>query len=294
MILAQLSLFFSSEKQTIYQIMDITKNTPTSEIRKSFREASVKYHPDKNKDPEAKEIFYSLSDSVEILKDEEKREIYNYYGVKKYDKVPKPTAMGPSEEEYKFQLFFQKLMFCIGHIPTYIAWFFIPLAYLQQSQRKTKYAIIVFVLALGALDLGFMTQVLPPVISMFIKMITPSQWLYKTMFKMIQTLLPSLICIIIAYFDIFILKVHEVKESDEEMFKSNIKAQNKFCKKMIKSQEELIDTCEEFIKSPVRYSGQDRKPIIDMAKKIHKQMLMIGNVEGENQKIEGKWTFGKI
>jgi len=91
--------------------MDIDRHTPSSMVRKAFRQASLKYHPDKNKDPEALAIYHSLNDIQEILKDSEKKEYYDYYGVKNYEKIPKPTAMGPSDEEYAFQVFFQRLMF---------------------------------------------------------------------------------------------------------------------------------------------------------------------------------------
>lgn len=44
------------------------RNKSEKDIRKSYRAASLKYHPDKNKDPEAVQIFLDLSDNMEVLK----------------------------------------------------------------------------------------------------------------------------------------------------------------------------------------------------------------------------------
>jgi len=92
--------------------MDFERNTPVSKVKKAFRNASLKYHPDKNKSPEAREIYNSLNDNIEILKDTDKKEIYDYYKVKSFDKIAKPTAMTGTEEDYKTQIFLQKLSFC--------------------------------------------------------------------------------------------------------------------------------------------------------------------------------------
>mmetsp|Transcript_2079 Transcript_2079/g.2350 ORF Transcript_2079/g.2350 Transcript_2079/m.2350 type:complete len:287 (+) Transcript_2079:176-1036(+) len=270
--------------------MEINKQTPTSMMRKAFRQASLKYHPDKNKSPEALDIYLSLNDIQEVLKDSEKKEYYDYYGVKDYDKIPKPTAMGDSEEEYKFNLFFQRLLFALSHIPVYLAWLFIPIAYLDQKKRKTKLVIVILVFALAALDLGFMTKVLPDSLKIIVSTLTPATWTYKEFFKVVHIAVPYLIVLVIAYFDIFILRVHEENDTDEERFKKNITGQNKVCRRMIKNQTELINYLDK-----ISSMNEDiKKNIVDLNKKIYQQMKKILNVEQDNEKIEGKWTWGKI
>ena len=287
----QMAIFFTKEKkESIYNIMGITRDTPSSKVRKAFRNASLKYHPDKNKSPEALTIYHSLNDIVDILKDEDKKEFYDYYGVKQYDEVKKPTAMGSSDEEYKFQLFFQRFIFSMGSIPIYVAWLFIPIAYLDKTKRRTKFFLLIFVVAMGALELGFMIKYIPDPLAEAIKIITPQTWTHKDLFKILHISLPYLIDFLIVYFDIYILKVHEKKETDEERFKNNIKAQNKFCMKMVKSQEELI----KYIGDITEPTEKISRKIVKMNKKIYKQMKTILSVEEENEKIEGKWTWGKI
>lgn len=36
-----------------YEILNVSKNAQTEEIKKSYRKLSMKYHPDRNPDPNA-------------------------------------------------------------------------------------------------------------------------------------------------------------------------------------------------------------------------------------------------
>lgn len=63
-----------------YEILQINKNANNEEIKKSYRKLALKYHPDKNNDPEAAERFKEIAVAYEILSDKEKREIYDRFG----------------------------------------------------------------------------------------------------------------------------------------------------------------------------------------------------------------------
>jgi len=64
-----------------YEALEISKNASTAEIKKSYRKLARKYHPDLNpNDKEAESNFKSVTQAYEVLKDDEKRAIYDQYG----------------------------------------------------------------------------------------------------------------------------------------------------------------------------------------------------------------------
>lgn len=56
-----------------YTILSVPSSASDKEIRKSYRQLSLKYHPDRNSAPEAVAKFRELSLSLEILIDGVKR-----------------------------------------------------------------------------------------------------------------------------------------------------------------------------------------------------------------------------
>lgn len=68
-------------KRDYYEILGASKNTSESELKKSFRQLALKYHPDKNPDDkEAEEKFKEAAEAYEVLNDPEKRKIYDQFG----------------------------------------------------------------------------------------------------------------------------------------------------------------------------------------------------------------------
>ncbi|KAK2952928.1 putative Chaperone protein DnaJ [Blattamonas nauphoetae] len=64
-----------------YDILGVAPNATPEEIKKGYRKAALKWHPDKNPDnPEASEKFKEVGMAYEVLSDEKKRDIYNKYG----------------------------------------------------------------------------------------------------------------------------------------------------------------------------------------------------------------------
>jgi molecular chaperone DnaJ len=64
-----------------YEILEVSKSCNGAELKKSYRKLAMKYHPDRNPDDkEAEEKFKALSEAYEVLKDDEKRAIYDRYG----------------------------------------------------------------------------------------------------------------------------------------------------------------------------------------------------------------------
>ena len=62
-----------------YKILGISKGATDDEIKKAYRKMAVKWHPDKNKSPEAEEKFKDIAMAYEVLKDKKKRDIYGEF-----------------------------------------------------------------------------------------------------------------------------------------------------------------------------------------------------------------------
>lgn len=71
----------TNDKFDPYDILGVDKNADLVTIEKSFKKLAIKYHPDKNKDQNATEIYQKLSKAKDILTDPEKREKYDKYGI---------------------------------------------------------------------------------------------------------------------------------------------------------------------------------------------------------------------
>ena len=64
-----------------YKILEVEEDASEEEIKLAYRRLAKRYHPDLNKsDPNAKEKFIKLYEAYDILKDPQKRKIYDQAG----------------------------------------------------------------------------------------------------------------------------------------------------------------------------------------------------------------------
>ena len=65
----------------LYDILGVSRSSSEQEIKKSYRKLAMKYHPDRNKAPEAETKFKKISMAYDVLSDKEKKEKYDNFGL---------------------------------------------------------------------------------------------------------------------------------------------------------------------------------------------------------------------
>jgi len=56
-----------SHKSKYYEIFGLKENATKNDIRKAYRKLAMQFHPDKNPDPKAHQLFIQLTEAYEFL-----------------------------------------------------------------------------------------------------------------------------------------------------------------------------------------------------------------------------------
>ena len=68
-------------KRDYYEVLGVSKDASADDIKKAYRKAAMKYHPDRNPgDKTAEEKFKEAGEAYEVLSDADKRARYDQYG----------------------------------------------------------------------------------------------------------------------------------------------------------------------------------------------------------------------
>ena len=70
-----------AEKRDYYEVLGVERNADADTIKKAYRKAAIKYHPDKNPgDKEAEEKFKEAAEAYDVLSNDDKRARYDRFG----------------------------------------------------------------------------------------------------------------------------------------------------------------------------------------------------------------------
>ena len=73
-------------RRDCYEVLGVGRTASEKEIKSAYRKLAKKYHPDANQnDKTAEDKFKELSEAYEILKDPEKRKLYDRFGYDAFD-----------------------------------------------------------------------------------------------------------------------------------------------------------------------------------------------------------------
>ena len=71
------SIDFILSTNNYYEILGVSKRSTSEEIKRSYKKLVIKYHPDKNNNPLASEVFKKITLAYKILIDDKKRQEYD-------------------------------------------------------------------------------------------------------------------------------------------------------------------------------------------------------------------------
>jgi len=70
-----------SEKRDYYEVLGVAREASDDDVRKAYRQAALKHHPDRNQgNPEAEHKFKEATEAYTVLSDPEKRAAYDRFG----------------------------------------------------------------------------------------------------------------------------------------------------------------------------------------------------------------------
>jgi curved DNA-binding protein len=99
------------EFKDYYHILGVKRNATDAELKTAYRKLARKYHPDVSKEAGAEDKFKQCKEAYEVLKDPEKRKLYDQYGAnwQQVQQGGPPPGYSHSADSGDFSDFFESM-----------------------------------------------------------------------------------------------------------------------------------------------------------------------------------------
>lgn len=143
-LLLHVCTYFFTKSPNFFEKMEMPRSNTISDLKRSFREMKIKYHPDKVRDtiPNAEEKFIELREIYEVLSDKAQKTIYDKYGLKN-EKIGTKLDENTESEFLIFSLVESGMIYIVFFI------FGIILTYDENVQASRKWFLLIVMLSAG-------------------------------------------------------------------------------------------------------------------------------------------------